>query len=256
MRFGVCAKFDDLGGVAGLDYIEGTVEDLLCPQKDESAFAARLKAIRASAIPVEAACCFLPGSLKSTGPAVDEAALDRFVATAMDRAGRAGVKVVVYGSGGSRQVPEGWAQKDAIEQVVGHLKRWAPLAGRAGVTIVLEPLQSRECNFVNSVDQGAEIVRRVDQPSIRLLADTYHMVSDGEGPDSIRRAGKLLAHVHCAEGKGRGPLGTVGEDHRPYFRALKDIGYDGRISIEAKWGDQRAQLPAALAELRRQCQTA
>ena len=68
----------------------------------------------------------------------------------------------------------------------------------------------------------------------------------------IAAAGKLLAHAHCAEADGRGPLGAKGEDQRPYFRAMKDAGYDGRISIEANWRDFERQLPAALAELRRQ----
>jgi len=65
------------------------------------------------------------------------------------------------------------------------------------------------------------------------------------------------AGVDGAEGDGRGPLGRRGEDHRPYFRALRDIGCDGRGSIEARWdGGLPERLAAAVAELRRQIDSA
>jgi sugar phosphate isomerase/epimerase len=132
-----------------------------------------------------------------------------------------------------------------------------PLAQRDRFVFVVEPLNRAETNIINSVDEGAEIVRAVAHPNVRLLADTFHMAREGEGPDAIRRAGDLLAHVHCAEKAERRPLGLgVGEDHRPYFKALKDIGYAGRVSIEAGWKDFPAELPAAVAELRKQIETA
>jgi sugar phosphate isomerase/epimerase len=121
--------------------------------------------------------------------------------------------------------------------------------------LVLEPLHKAECNIVTSVSEGADIVAEVDHPSVRLLADTYHMAVDGEGPDAIRNAGERIVHVHAAEADGRRPVGTK-EDHRPYFAALKHSGYDGAISIEAKWDDRDKQLPAAIANLRRQWEEA
>jgi sugar phosphate isomerase/epimerase len=167
-----------------------------------------------------------------------------------------GIAVIVFGSPYSRNAPEGFGCDRATDQLLDHLRRWGSLATRAGVTLALEPLHRGECNIVNTVDEGADLVRRADHPGIRLLADTYHMLRENESPDAIRRAKGLIVHVHCAEGDGRGPLGAIGEDHRPFFRALKDIGYDGRVSIEATWRDFDSQLPAAVQELRRQIDTA
>ncbi|HUS46862.1 MAG TPA: sugar phosphate isomerase/epimerase family protein, partial [Phycisphaerae bacterium] len=223
MRIGVCTAVGNVKrAVKGLDFIETTVGALLCPREDDSVFQDKLLAARASLLPVEAVNCFLPGDLKCTGPAVDAAALDEYVSVACERAAQAGIQIIVFGSGGSRRVPEGFAAAQAADQLVHNMKRWGPIAEAAAVTIVLEPLNKGECNIVNSVSEGAELVRRVGHPSIRLLADTYHMTKEGEGPDSIRRAGELLAHVHCAERDSRGPVGLTGEDQRPYFRALKD----------------------------------
>jgi sugar phosphate isomerase/epimerase len=136
---------------------------------------------------------------------------------------------------------------------VGHLKRWGPLAGPSGVTIAAEALQKSECNIINTLLEGAELVRRAAHPAVRLLADTYHMDTDGEDPDYIRQVGDLLVHVHCADPAGRVPLGFGPADHRPYFRALKDVGYRGGVTIEAlTWDDFPSQLPIAVAALRKQ----
>ena len=257
MRLGICTGLGVVNEpVDVLDFIEGTVGALLCPAEDDSAFGEPLAAVKASAVAVEAANCFVPGDLKTTGPDVDTEAVDAFVSTALERAGRMGLKIIVFGSGGSRQVPDGWDAGRAADQLVEHMKRWGPMAAAANVTITLEPLSRGDCNIVHTVDEAADLVRRVDHPNIRVLCDTYHMGSNGDPPEAIHRAEGLIAHVHVAEVDGRGPLGTLGEDQRPHFRALKDIGYEGRLSVEASWKDLPAQLPAALAELRRQVETA
>lgn len=257
MRIGVCTSPEGLPAAAeGLAFLEPTVAGLLCPKQGEAAFAHRLAAANRAAAPVEAVNCLIPGEMKTTGPAVDAAALDAYIEVVCRRAARAGVKRIVFGSGGSRKVPDGFDREEAFEQLAGHLKRWGPIAARHDAVLVVEPLNLSETNIVNTVDEGAELARRAGHPNVLLLADTYHMARDGDPPEAIRRAGELIAHVHCAEGAGRVPVGFGGEDHRPYFRALKDIGYDQRIAIEAQWQDLPAELPRAVELLREQIETA
>jgi len=257
MKIGLVSIPEQFTGAApGLEYVETLVGPSLVPREDETVFEARLRAARACPLPVVAANFLFPAEIKTTGPDADAGALDAYVAVTMKRAARFGMKVIVYGSGGSRRVPEGFDRRRAADQIVDHLRRWGAIARDFGIVLVLEPLNREECNIVNTVAEGAELVRRADHPAVRLLADTYHMARDGDDPDAIRAAGPLIAHVHCGEGDGRGPIGFKGEDHRPYFRALKDAGYDGRVSIEVKWVDRDRQLPAAVAELRKQIETA
>ncbi len=252
MDIGACVPPDAIKTeIDGLSFIEPTVKDLLCPDQDDAEFARRLEVLAGCPYPAPAVNCLFPGNLKTTGPDVDEEAVDTWFTTVAARAKQAGVSVIVYGSGGSRRVPEGFDHDQARGQIIGHLLRLAPVAEANDVVIVLEPLHAAECNIVTSVAEGAEIVSRVEHPHVRLLADTYHMATDAESPDNIRRAGELIVHVHAAEAEGRRPVGTA-EDHRPYFAALKESGYDGAISIEAKWDDRDAELPAAVAGLRRQ----
>ena len=254
MRFGICCGADTFETPPeGIDYIEESVGGALCPREDETAFEACLANCKAAVAPVLAANCFLPGDLKSTGPDVDEGALDAYVATAFARAERVGIDRIVFGSGGSRQAPDGFDKTEAFGQLVGHLKRWGPIAARHNVTIVIEPLQTAECNIINSVTEGAALARAADHPSVRLLADFYHMLCDGEGPDSIRAAGYLLQHVHVAERAERTAPGMAGDDFRAYLKALKDVGYDATMSLECGFGDDTlAGATAGLAELKKQ----
>ena len=253
VTFGICGGADMFATAPeGLDFLECTVGQML-PRDDDAAFAPAMAELTGACAPFLAANCFLPGDLKTTGPVVDEAALDAYVDTAFARAQKIGIKRIVFGSGGSREVPEGFCKDEAFAQMVGHCKRFGPIAAKYGITIVIEPLQLAECNIINTVTEGVKLAKAVDHPNVKVLADFYHMACDGEGPESIVAAGDLLQHVHVAEKEKRTAPGMEGDDLRPYLKALKEIGYDGMISIEASFGDDAAvQAPRSLAELRKQ----
>ncbi len=257
MRIGVCCGPENLLVVHdSVACIEPTVGSVLKPKDSDEAFTQELTAARNCPLPMEAANCLFPGDLKTTGPDVDPGRIDDFFRTVARRAGRAGMQVLVFGSAGSRRVPDGFDPSRAFEQLVDHGKRLGPIAAESAITLVIEPLHQAECNIINTVDEGAELVRRIDHPNVRLLIDTYHMAKDDDSPDAIRRAGELIYHAHCADAEGRVPVGLGPSDHRPYFRALKDVGYASRMSIEAKWEDFGVQLPQAAAALEEQIDTA
>jgi sugar phosphate isomerase/epimerase len=69
--------------------------------------------------------------------------------------------------------------------------------------VVVEPSNPGECNFINSVREGADIVRAIDAPAIRLLADLFHMARAEETPADLAAVCDLLAHVHIAERESR-----------------------------------------------------
>ena len=258
MRIGVCTNVDEFDTVAadGLDYVELAVRGFLCPDQDEQSFVKQLDTVKAWEVPVEAVNCLFPSEIKITGRDIDSQRIDDWLQTVCQRAKRAGGELVVFGSGRSRSVPEGFDPARAIEQIYEHLKRWADIAADVGVVIVVEPLSKKECNIINKVDEAVELVQRVNHPNIRLLVDTCHMRREGESAEVIHKADGLIAHVHCAEGKTRLPIGLGEENHRPYFRALKEIGYNGRISIEAIFSNFPEQLPLAVSRLRREIENA
>ena len=254
MRIGICRSVDNAAVVkaAGFEYIEEGVQRLLVPESPDEEYAPKRDAASGCGLPVEAACGLLPGNLKCVGPEVDTERFRKYIDAALARASEVGITRIVFGSGGARKVPDGFAKDEAADQFVERLGEMAPVAEKAGVTVVVEPLNSTECNFINSLAEGAELVRRADHPNIRLLADIYHMLMDGEGPEAITAHADIIAHCHVAEKEGRRAPGTAPEDLRPYLRALVDAGYNGGISVECRWEDLAAEAEGAVKALRAQ----
>jgi sugar phosphate isomerase/epimerase len=251
---GVCTGVNNAAmlATAGYDFIEAGVRTFLVPDKEEPVFLENLAIAQKAPIPVKACNSFLPGEMKSVGPETHHAEILKFARTAFRRAQQAGIEIIVFGSGGSRTVPDGFSHEEATAQFVSLLKQMAPIAGEYNVIIVLEPLRSGETNFINTVAEGAVIVEKVDHPNFRLLADIYHMLMENEGPESIINHAHLLKHMHIAEKEGRAAPGTHGEDFTPYFDAMRKAGYKGMISIEGQWGNMETQAPVAIKTMRRQ----
>ena len=253
-RIGVCTSVANavVAKSAGCAYIEEGVRSFLVPDRPETEFREKLALLGGSPLPVLACNSFLPESLKSVGPEARPDEIIAFAETAFRRAREAGVKHVVFGSSGSRGIPDGFDRAEARRQFVRLLRRMGPVAREYGVVVALEPLRRAECNFINTVAEGAAIVREVGDPGIRLLADIYHMLCEDEGPGSIVSAGPLLAHCHIAEEDGRTPPGVHGENFTPYLEALRRIGYAGGISFEGRWTDLATELPVAVKTLEAQ----
>ena len=248
MEYGVCCG-PDVAAIAaevGMDFIEMTVAGLLKPQEPEAAFQEVLAEVRAAGVPCRVVNCFIPGSMKITGPDADMAVLQEYVTTAFDRARQAGLEVIVFGSGGARMVPDGFDHGQAWGQVAEFCRMAGPIAEEHGITVVVEPLATRFCNIVTSVAEGGRLVREVDHPAIRLLVDNYHWGLESESTDSIVENGPLLRHVHVATVANRLPPGAEEYDFAPCFQALRQGGYDGRLSIEATMTDPAEQLGPAL----------
>jgi sugar phosphate isomerase/epimerase len=198
----------------------------------------------------------VPASLKITGPDADLAKLEAYVEIALSRAARAGMDTIVFGSGGARWIPDGFSRDEAWRQLVAFGKLISPIAERQSITIVVEPLNQRECNVLNTVGESGQYVEEVDHPSFKLLLDTYHWLLDNDSYESILHYGPLVRHVHTATVATRLPPGFEPCDFGPFFRALVEIGYDGRISIEGKWDDIEVRAVKAYGYLEKLVQEA
>lgn len=240
IRFGVCTAMtnSELLKKDGFAYVEGSVGRDLMPGRPESEFAARRMDFDTCRLPVIACNGFLPGTLKVTGKDARPDTVMRYAEVAFRRAASMGIRIIVFGSSGARSVPEGFDPNKARSQYISLLKRMGPVARKYGVTIALENLQKSETNFINTVGEAMVIAREVDDPNIRLLADIFHMMRENEGPEVLLTAGNYLVHCHIAELKDRTAPGMAGDDFRPYFAALKKIGYHGGISIEGSWKNE------------------
>jgi sugar phosphate isomerase/epimerase len=242
---GACTRIINAAAVkaAGGEYIEEAVRRLLVPDKSEAEWQKKLEEAKACPLPIEACNSFLPGTLRSTGSDANHEAVLEYAQTVFNRAQQAGVKIIVFGSSGSRKLKAGDTKEQAEKQFISLLKKMGPLAKANGITIAIEPLRRQECNFINTVIEGIGIVEQVNHPNIRMVGDIYHMLQNSERPDDLLKAEPWSIHVHIAEKEKRSAPGVMGDDFRPFFATLKKINYKGRISIEGKWKIE--ELPKA-----------
>jgi len=249
MQYGICCSADlaPTAAEAGYAFVESSVGALLKPREDDDAFAAAVDAMRKGGLPCPVVNCFVPGDLKITGPTADLGALEAYVTKAFQRAQQADVDTIVFGSGGARRIPDEFDRQTAHEQIVAFCRMLAPIAEAHGVTVVVEPLNLAECNVLTTVGESAALVREVDHPALRLLVDGYHLLKDDDALADIVANGDLLRHVHLATVPTRVFPGSEPCDLGPFFQALVDAGYTGRVSIEAKIQDAPTEFPRALS---------
>lgn len=249
VKFGVCCggpkAVNDLAEV-GYDFWEGGTSQVFNPDKDEAWWKTRCAELKALPIPIQSCNGLLPGKFRLTGPERNFAPALDYLDIVTRRADELGIPYLVFGSGGARNAPKGYDTTAAFNEFVEFNKRLAERIDGRKVTIVLEPLQPKEANFLNFVKEGVKIVDSVGSQRIQCLADIFHMVQGGEGPESILLADDRLRHCHIAEKGSRKYPGFEGcEYFLPYFKNLKAIGYCGGVSCECGWVKGKEELKAA-----------
>jgi sugar phosphate isomerase/epimerase len=251
--YGITAPVADAEALeaAGADYLVDHVGSCLMPDRPDAEFERLRAQIAGRALPVKGCNVFLSGpGLRVTGPDADPARVLAYAAIAFRRLALLGGSFIGFGSGDARRIPEGWPKATADEQFTGLLRAMGPLARQHGIVVAVEQQRSAECNYLNRLGEVVSIVRAVDHPNIRVLADLYHMAVMGDGPEAIGEAGPWLSLVEIAEKAERTLPGVHGDDFRPYFRALAKAGYAGPITIEAT--GSLPQIRAAFTTLRGQ----
>lgn len=240
---------------AGADYVEFGVGATL-PEGSEADWDALRSAVSNQSLRVEAFNSFIPGHHRITGPNVNLQRVLDYCRTALPRCKALGGEVVVLGSAGARKVPEGWSHDEARQQFVEFCRELNPIADEAGITIALEPLNTREDNFLLSVGNGAQLVDEIGLPRIQLLADLYHMAEENEPLQNVAQAGTRLKHTHLADiGRVAPGFASEGEeDFIGFFRALRTAGYDVRCSFEGRFDDMSTQAKPALALMKQRWQ--
>ena len=119
------------------------------------------------------------------------------------------------------------------ETVVAHLKELCKYAAASEIKLAIEPLNRFETDFINTCDQGLNLIKKVGSDWLYLHLDTFHMnIEEKHLGEAIIKAGDQLALLHAC-GSDRG---TPGWDHTNWDdikQALKTINYKGQLVIES-----------------------
>lgn len=250
MKYGLCAGLDKLAEAAalGFDYLEPPVNGTAALTQED--FEAKLAIARQAAIPCPVFNLLFPKTLQLLLPETTDEAIAGYLHGALRRVQLLGGRAAVFGSGKSRNRPEGMTYGEAFRRLTEVTRLTGRIASEYGVTIVIEPLNRAESNMINSMAEGAALAAAVDHPNVQLLCDSFHAAKENEPFTDVVRLGGVR-HVHVATREGRRyPLEKDG-DLAALYAALKETGYDGRISIEGKTDDMAHDAPIAIALLKK-----
>ena len=139
---------------------------------------------------------------------------------------------------GRRRTSDEW--KRAVEG----LQQVARRARDLGVTLCVEPLNRFETYFLNTQQDAARFIEDIGEPNVRVHFDTFHANIEERDPvQALRALGKHVGHVHISE-NDRGTPGSGHVDWRNTLLALKEIGYNGWLTIES-FAEPEPQLASA-----------
>lgn len=132
---------------------------------------------------------------------------------------------------------DGQRDDEGAEVTAEGLRRLAPLAESAGVTLLLELLNSKVDHPDYQADRtawGVSVTEMVGSTNVKLLYDIYHMqVMEGDLIRTIRTHHGAFGHLHTAGNPGRHELDGAQEINYPaVFRAVAETGWDGFIGHE------------------------
>ncbi|MBN2210254.1 MAG: TIM barrel protein [Sedimentisphaerales bacterium] len=112
----------------------------------------------------------------------------------------------------------------------------AKLAKKAGVTLVIEPLNSLVDHggyFLDKTDLAVKMVREINSSNLKVLFDVYHMqIMQGNLLDFIEKNIDIIGHFHSAGVPGRAELFDTEINYPALIKKIDELGYDGCFGLE------------------------
>ena len=143
-----------------------------------------------------------------------------------------GGRTIVVGSPKQRNLMDAVSPQHAWDWATGTFRDAVAHAGGRDVTICFEPLAPSETNFINTAADGIRFTQQLGSPHFKIILDVKAMCSESKPiPQIIRESWPHFAYFHANDTNLKGPgFGDV--DFKPIAAALREVGYDGTVSVE------------------------
>lgn len=116
--------------------------------------------------------------------------------------------------------------------IVEAIRECARFAVARDVTLLIEPINRYETNFINSSVEGLALLDEIGESSVKLLLDTFHMnIEDANITTALQEVGDRLGYVHVADSNRQAP-GRGHIDFSSVLQTLAEIGYVGCVTAE------------------------
>ncbi|MDG1894832.1 MAG: sugar phosphate isomerase/epimerase [Fuerstiella sp.] len=169
-----------------------------------------------------------------TSPNVDvRAATVEYLKLLADTCAALGGRVLVFGSPQQRNLLPGVTTEQAMDFAADVFRAAMPTFQERDVVLCMEPLTTKETDFVNTCADAVSLMQMVDSPSFILHQDVKAMLGaeSDSVPELIHRHSDICGHFHVNDTNLLGP-GMGETDYHPILKALLDVSYQGWVSVE------------------------
>lgn len=159
--------------------------------------------------------------------------IEKSIRAAIDLTAANGFPNVITFSGNRR----GMSDAEGADNCVAFLNRVKSHAEDKGVTICMELLNSKVNHkdyMCDHTSWGADVMKRVDSPRVKLLYDIYHLqIMEGDIVRTIRENIRWIAHFHTGGNPGRHEIDDTQElNYRFIAKSIADLGFSGYVAHE------------------------
>jgi sugar phosphate isomerase/epimerase len=216
------------------------------------------KLINSYGLKVNAFCSLMPSDIKIVGPSVDISNISDYLNKVFSICSKLGGDTIVLGSGGSRNIPEGYSKAKAKEDMVTFLKLADDIISqnKYDLKIAIEPLNSKECNFIHSLQDAFELADLVNSSNIGITLDIFHAYRQ-EVPylEELDGVIKKVFHIHLSQPEDRKWPGHLNPalnfDFKSFFKKLRTLEYQGNISVECAFSNLKDEIGQCHSFLRK-----
>ncbi len=169
----------------------------------------------------------------------------KYFSELVDFCGDLGGKVIVVGSPKQRNLMPGVSFEQAWEWATGVFREPVMRAEQREVTICFEPLAPVETNFINTAAEAIRFTQQLNTPHFKIILDVKAMSAEAKPiPQIIRESWPHFAYFHANDKNLKGPgFGDV--DFKPIAAALREVRYDGFVSVEVFKFEEGAEVIAS-----------
>jgi sugar phosphate isomerase/epimerase len=215
----------------GYDGVELSLLD--SSQLDHASIRRRLQELNLKAYAIATGQTFVTDgcSLYGSDAAKRQKAVERIMGH-VDFAVELKCMVIIGGIRGAVEAAEPTQWSALAEKGAMAVRTCVEYAERAGVVLLLEPINRYETNVVNTLEQGMELIDQIGTSNLKLLPDTFHMnIEEPSIRQSIVKAASTIGYVHFADSNRWAP-GWGHIDFPSVVSALREVGYTGAIDME------------------------
>lgn len=162
-----------------------------------------------------------------------------YIKNAVRTVAELGCDKLVWNDGRARLLPLEGDTSGAKQQTLQFLAMLCDAAAPFGIAVLVEPLDPRRTNFLNTVEETAEFIGMVGRSNLSILISLRELAAIGLGADGaagMQRFAALINHVQLEHpepqsGARRAPRPDDGYDYLPFLRTLRRNGYDETITL-------------------------